>query len=162
VAVVPSPGPVIEYRREFDFPVAPAEIWAAIEDADAFEAWWPWLREFTIDGGSIHTGSVLRGVVVPPLPYRMRLEIELVRCRRPGLIDARVHGDLEGEAHLRLGKSTGGTRVEVSWSLEMMQRPMRIASRVARPLLVRAHDVVVEVTVAGFRRHLVRAQREGS
>jgi hypothetical protein len=37
----------------------------------------------------------------------------------------------------------------------MMQRPMRIASRLAHPLLVKAHDVVVDVTVAGFRRHLV-------
>jgi len=146
--------PVIEYRHEFDFAVTPVELWAAIEDAEAFESWWPWLRDFTIEGGSLRTGSVLRGAVVPPLPYRMRLEVELVRCRRPSLIDALVHGDLEGDAHLRFRRIGGGTRAEVDWRLEMMQRPMRIASRVAHPLLVRAHDVVVEVTVSGFRRHL--------
>jgi carbon monoxide dehydrogenase subunit G len=156
---VPLPPPVIEYRREFDFPVTPAELWAAIEDAEEFESWWPWLREFTIEGGSLRTGSVLRGVVVPPLPYRMRLRVELVRCRRPSLIDALVYGDLEGEAQLRLSRIGDGTRAEVAWRLEMMQRPMRLASRVARPLLVRAHDVVVEVTVSGFRRQLAAAER---
>lgn len=133
-------------------------MWAAIEDSEAFEAWWPWLREFTIVGGSLRTGSVLRGVVVPPVPYRMRIEVDLLRCRRPHLIDAAVHGDLEGEAQLRFRRSDTGTRAEVAWQLEMMQRPMRIASRVAHPLLVRAHDAVVEVTVSSFRRQLVASR----
>ena len=39
----------------------------------------------------------------------------------------------------------------------MMQRPMRLASRVARPLLQWGHDRVVELTVAGFRRRLESA-----
>jgi carbon monoxide dehydrogenase subunit G len=151
-------APVIEYEREFDFPVTPAQLWAAIEDAERFERWWPCLREFRIDGGSLKTGAVMHGVVVPPVPYRMRVDVELVRCRRPSLIDALVHGDLKGEAKLRLhaaGDGTG-TRAKVMWRIEMMQRPMRIASRVAHPLLVKAHDVVVDVTVAGFRRHLAQ------
>jgi uncharacterized protein YndB with AHSA1/START domain len=155
VAFVPPSPPVIEYRREFEFPVKPAELWAAIDDTDAFESWWPWLRGFTIEGGSLRTGSILRGVVVPPVPYRMRLEVEIVRSRRPSLIDAAVRGDLVGDAHLRLRRSETGTCVEVAWNVEMMQRPMRLASRVARPLLLRAHEVVVEVTVSGFRRRLV-------
>jgi carbon monoxide dehydrogenase subunit G len=148
--------PVIEYEREFDFAVTPAALWATIEDAEAFEGWWPWLREFRIDGGSLKTGSVMHGVVVPPVPYRMRVDVELVRCQRPSLIDAVVGGDLRGTAKLRLRPSDDGTgtRANVAWRVEMMQRAMRIASRVAHPLLVKAHDVVVEVTVAGFRRHL--------
>ncbi len=38
----------------------------------------------------------------------------------------------------------------------MMQRPMRLADRVAHPLLQWGHDRVVDVTVTGFRRHLER------
>jgi hypothetical protein len=38
----------------------------------------------------------------------------------------------------------------------MMQRPMRLAARVAYPLLRWGHDRVVEATVAGFRRQLAR------
>jgi carbon monoxide dehydrogenase subunit G len=150
---------VIAYRRGFDFAVTPAELWAAIEDVAAYERRWPWLREFSIDGGSLKTGSVLHGIVVPPVPYRMRVEVELIRCRRPSFIDALVHGDLEGEAKLRMRRVDGGTgtRVEVTWRIEMMQRSMRIASRVAHPLLLKAHDVVVDVTVRGFRRELERS-----
>jgi carbon monoxide dehydrogenase subunit G len=146
--------PVIEYEREFAFAVTPSALWAAIEDVDSFERWWPWLREFSLDGGALEAGSVLRGVVVPPLPYRMHVEVELVRCRRPTEIDAVVHGDLEGPARLRLSPSDAGTVARVAWSVEMMQRPMRIASQVAHPLLKWGHDRVVEVTVASFRRHL--------
>ena len=36
----------------------------------------------------------------------------------------------------------------------MMQRPMRLADRMAHPVLKRGHDLVVENTVAEFRRRL--------
>lgn len=153
--------PVIAYQRGFDFAATPAELWAAIGDADAFERRWSWLRDFSIEGGSLKTGSVMHGVVVPPVRYRMRVDVELVRCRRPSVIDALVHGDLEGVATLRMRRAGDGTRVEVTWRVEMMQRTMRIASAVAHPLLVKAHDVVVEMTVAGFRRELARGRRLG-
>ena len=68
-------------------------------------------------------------------------------------VDATVHGDLEGEARLVFTPSATGTIAEVSWTIEMMQRPMRLAARVAGPLLRWGHDRVVEATVAGFRRH---------
>ncbi len=155
------PQPVIAYQRSFDFDLTPAMLWAVIEETERFERLWPWLREFSIEGGSLRTGAVLHGVVVPPLPYRMRLDIELVSCRRPSAIDALVHGDLEGPAHLRLHRSGAGTRADVAWTLEMMQRPMRVASRLAHPLLVRAHDIVVDVTVSGFRRYLAREAGAG-
>ena len=147
-------APVIEYRREFEFAVTPSQLWATLDDSGGYERWWPWLKQFRLEGGSLKTGAVMHGVVVPPLPYRMRVDIELLCCRRPRVIDAAVHGDLEGIASLRLHRSGAGTLAEVAWTLQMMQRPMRIASAVARPLLVRAHDFVVDMTVAGFRRHL--------
>ena len=150
----PVAPPIIEYRRGFDFPVPPAELWDAIEDGEQFERWWPWLQEFRLEGAGLVAGSVLHGVVAPPLPYRMRISVELLRCTRPRAIDAMVHGDLKGDARLRLAPADGGTRAEVSWSVEMMQRPMRTASRLAHPLLQFGHDRVVEMTVAGFRRHL--------
>jgi uncharacterized protein YndB with AHSA1/START domain len=145
---------VIDYRREFLFAVPPTEVWDAIEREDQFEQWWSWLEEFRIDGGTLEEGAVLHGAVVPPLPYRMRVLVELVRCERPALIDATVHGDLEGIARLRVRPQGTGSAVEVAWTVEMMQRPMRVASRVAHTLLEWGHDRVVEATVASFRRHL--------
>jgi hypothetical protein len=93
-------------------------------------------------------------VVSPPLPYRMRLRVELIRCVRARAIDARVEGDLTGEATLRLRPDPAGTRAEVAWTVEMQQRAMRLASRMAHPVLQWGHDRVVEVTVAGFRRRI--------
>lgn len=145
--------PVIEYRREFRFAISPTKVWEAIGRVDQFESWWPWLEEFRLEGGTLKEGAVLHGAVVPPLPYRMRVRVELVRCEMPTLIDATVHGDLEGEARLRVRPHGSGSGVEVAWTIEMMQLPMRIASRFAHPLLVWGHDRVVEITVASFRRH---------
>jgi carbon monoxide dehydrogenase subunit G len=150
-------GPVISYQDEHHFACTPAELWAAIEQFEQFERWWPWLQEFRLEGDSLRDGSLLHGVVAPPLPYRMRLRVELTRCLRPLSIEAHVHGDLEGPARLVLhphGPRGTATRVEATWTVEMMQQPMRVASRVAHPLLQWGHDRVVDVTVARFRRFL--------
>ena len=135
-------------------------MWDAIEREDQFEGWWSWLEEFRLDGGRLQEGAVLHGSVVPPLPYRMRVRVGVVRCERPALIDATVHGDLEGEARLRVRPDGNGSGVEVAWTVEMMQIPMRMASRVAYPLLKWGHDRVVEITVASFRRHVEASMPE--
>jgi uncharacterized protein YndB with AHSA1/START domain len=145
---------VVEYDERFVFAVPPEQVWAAIEELDQFQRWWGWLAELIVDGDGLRTGSVLRGTVAPPLPYRMRLRVELDRCVPPRLIDASVHGDLEGEAHLRLDPEPPGTAAEVAWTIEMMQRPMRLAARVAPPVLRWGHDRVVDATVSSFRTHL--------
>jgi len=145
---------VIDYRRRFDLDAPPEVIWRSIERSDRFESWWRWLEDFHLEGPGLVEGAVLTGVVAPPLPYRMRLRVELDRCERPRSILARVSGDLVGEGRLLLEPDGGGTRAEVAWRIEMMQRPMRLAARVARPLLVWGHDRVVEMTVASFRRQL--------
>jgi uncharacterized protein YndB with AHSA1/START domain len=147
--------PIITYRGEFEFGQHPAAaLWRAMGEVDQFEAWWSWLEDFTLEGDALVPGSVLHGVVAPPVPYRLRIDVELTECVPPRRIDAVVHGDLEGEATLEIRDAGAGSRVEVAWTVEMMQRSMRMASRFAHPLLQWGHDVVVGVTVAGFRRRL--------
>jgi carbon monoxide dehydrogenase subunit G len=147
-------APVIDYRGTFRFDVPPDEVWAALEHTGEFEQWWAWLGDFRLDGPGLQAGSVLIGVVSPPLPYRMRIRVELERCARPSAIDAAVHGDLEGRAHLDLTPDGDGTLASVTWTIEMMQRPMRAAARFASPLMSWGHDRVVDATVNGFRRRL--------
>jgi carbon monoxide dehydrogenase subunit G len=146
--------PIITYRGQFYFELAPDALWRVIEEVDQYEEWWPWLQEFKLDGDALARGSVLHGVVAPPLPYRMRIAVELIEFVPPRRIGALVHGDLEGDAALEISESGTGSRVGVSWTVEMMQRPMRMASRFAHPLLQWGHDAVVSLTVAGFRRRL--------
>lgn len=144
----------MDYSGRFSFPVPPEELWSAIERSDQFERWWGWLGHLQVDGTGLQEGSVLRGIVSPPVPYRMHINVELTRSVRAEVIDAVVSGDLAGDAHLRLRPDGEGTLADVSWSLEMLQRPMRLAARVAYPLLRWGHDRVVEATVSSFRRQL--------
>jgi len=146
--------PVMSYRRDHEFSVSPAELWKAMEEVDQFEGWWPWLEEFRLEGDSLESGAVLHGVITPPLPYRMRIRVELTRSDPPRHVEALIHGDLQGRASLELQARGTGSSLEVAWEVEMMQRPMRLADRMAHPLMQWGHDRVVEVTVAGFRRRL--------
>jgi carbon monoxide dehydrogenase subunit G len=145
---------VIEYEGRFSFPVPPQQVWSAIEHLERFETWWGWLRDLRVEGPGLAAGSVLHGVVAPPLPYRMRLRVELLESVPPCRIEAAVQGDLVGHARLVLEPEGEGTRASVTWTIEMMQRPMRVAARIASPLLRWGHDQVVAATVAGFRRQL--------
>ena len=105
-----SRRPVIAYRRAFDFDHAPVDVWSGIERVDDYERWWPWLQEFRLEGESLTAGAVLHGVVVPPLPYRMRIRVELTRCEVPMAIDAVVAGDLEGRGGNADSAQRGGFR----------------------------------------------------
>jgi carbon monoxide dehydrogenase subunit G len=145
---------VIEYQGAFRFPIPPDELWDYLERVDRFESRLNWLSEFRLEGDGLRSGSVLHGIISPPVPYRMRVDVVLDACERPSLIEGTVHGDLQGRARLQLLPADGGTEVRAAWSFEMMQRPMRIAARFAHPLLRWGHDRVVEVTVNAFRRHI--------
>jgi carbon monoxide dehydrogenase subunit G len=142
------------YQGRHEFPVPVSEMWEIIQEVDQFEGWWPWLEDFTLVGSPLRAGSVLTGVAAPPLPYRMRLQVELTRCEAPCAIEASIHGDLEGKATLELHQRGTGTEVDVTWTVEMMQAPMRMADRLAHPVLQWGHDRVVEITIAGFRKRL--------
>src|SRR5947207_15083380 len=79
---------VIEYAGRFDFTAPPRQVWSAIEHFERYEAWWGWLRELRVEGPGLAAGSVLHGIVAPPLPYRMRLRVVLVGCQPRRSIDA--------------------------------------------------------------------------
>lgn len=145
---------VMTHRHGYEFVESPEDIWNALEEFDHFALWWPWLEEFEFTGDSLVTGAVLHGTVAPPLPYRLHIDIELLRCEKLRRIEALVHRDLEGEASFALRPQGVGSHVEVAWTVEMMQRPMRLADRMAHPMLQWGHDRVVENTIAGFRRRL--------
>jgi Polyketide cyclase / dehydrase and lipid transport len=146
--------PVIDFDGTFTFPVPVEEVWATMARVDCYPSWWSWLREFSVEGSGLEVGSTLHGVVVPPLPYRMRLDVVLDECVPQQLLAAFVHGDLEGAARLTFQVDGTGTLVRATWKIEMMQRAMRLAAKVGYPLLRWGHDRVVNATVDGFRSHL--------
>jgi hypothetical protein len=141
----------VEYQASFWFPVTPPQLWTIVERFDLFESWWVWLADFTADDDGLVDGNVLRGTVIPPVPYRLRLTVQLQRCDRPRLVEAAIDGDLRGQASLQLKAVAGGTRADVAWSLRMRSAPLRVAAHVAYPLMRWGHDRIVDMAVAGFR-----------
>ena len=107
-----------------------------------------------MDGDGLQHGTVLHGVVAPPLPYRMRLDVVLDECVPERCLTARVHGDLEGAAAIDFDGDDAVSMAHATWTIEMMQRPMRTADRFAHSLLRWGHDRVVDATVDGVRRRL--------
>jgi hypothetical protein len=155
VAAVASSAYLMEYEGTFTFPVSVARLWETLLQVDQFTSWWSWLQDFRVDGTALGPGSVLHGVVAPPVPYRMQIDVVLEDWVVEQRIAALVHGDLEGPATLTFDGDGAESRAHAAWALEMMQRPMRIAARVAYPLLRWGHDRVVDATVDGLRRQLV-------
>jgi hypothetical protein len=125
----------VEYQASFWFPVTPPQLWTIVERFDLFESWWVWLADFTADADGLVDGNVLHGTVIPPVPYRLRLTVQLQRCDRPRRVEAAIDGDLRGQASLQLEAVAGGTRAEVAWSLRMRSAPLRVAAHVAYPLM---------------------------
>ena len=145
---------VVEYAGTFTFAATPERVWAVLERFESLAATWPWLRDLRIHGSGLRRGTEVCGVVSPPLPYQMRLDVVLDDCAPAEQINASVHGDLEGSAHIAFAGDGSETRANASWTIEMMQPSMRVAARLAPRLLRWGHDRVVAATVNGLRRHL--------
>ncbi|MGC8513463.1 MAG: hypothetical protein ACP5P1_10580 [Acidimicrobiales bacterium] len=126
---------VIESEGNFHLDLPLGEVWTIISRTDRFEGWWGWLRDFETDGSSLETGSVLREVVVPFLPYRMPLEVVLANSIRLRRIDAVVRGDLQGDDTFTSDGDGDGTQATAGWTIEMMQRPMRTSGASGSPVV---------------------------
>ena len=140
-------------------PLSPQELWDAIEEVDQFEARWPWLEEFRLEGDTLKTGSVLHGVVCTSFALSdATFGSNSPATSRQAVIEAIIHGDLEGSGRDRRCVLSGaGTTAEVAWTVEMMQQPMRCGPPFRSPPLAVGSYRVVEITVAGFRRRFESA-----
>jgi uncharacterized protein YndB with AHSA1/START domain len=154
---VPDPMHVLHLDRRYHFAAAPDEVWAHMERTEQFPDWWRWLREFETGGGGLATGGMLRGLVVPPIPYRFRVSIHLEDVVPAVAIRASLADDLSGPAELRLEPRGTGTDLTIRWEVEMRKPAMRSAARFARPLLVWGHDQVIDVTLRRFE-HVVAGE----
>jgi hypothetical protein len=121
-----------------------------VNRTEDFRTWWSWLREFDVDG--VRAGSSARCLIQAPLPYALRLRIDVERADAPSLIHTHVHGDLEGPARLEIAPAVGGCRARLAWELDVRDRVLRQVARVARPMMLWAHDRVVSTGVEQFRR----------
>jgi hypothetical protein len=144
--------PAFQFDRAWAFDVPPADLWAVVNRTGDFRTWWSWLRDF--DAPAVRAGARACCLIQSPLPYALRLDIEVERAEEPSLIETYVRGDLDGPARLEIASADGGGRcsARLVWELEVCDRVLRRVARVARPVMVWAHDRIVATGVEQFRR----------
>jgi hypothetical protein len=139
------------YDRTFDFDVERDVLWDALNDTDRYPSFWPWLRRF--DAPGLIEGAVAHCAVRAPLPYTLEFSVHVQSVEPGRAVDTQVRGDLAGPARLFVapdGRDRSTARL--AWEVELRLPMLSLASRVARPVLVWAHDQVVATGVEGFRR----------
>lgn len=144
----------LEHDGCYLLPADVDEVWTRISDVDRFPHWWAWLHDFEVDGPGVADGGVLRGDVVPPLPYRFHVAVHLDEVVPAERILAHLTGDIAGRAELHLADHPDGCEATVRWSVELRQPALRVAVQVARSAVEWGHDRVVAATVRGFERVL--------
>jgi uncharacterized protein YndB with AHSA1/START domain len=134
--------------RRFRFEAPPDALWAAIANTDEYRRWWPWLTAFEADG--MAPGSVWRCAVRPLLPYTLRFSIHLVDVVQPSLLTATVGGDIAGEARVEVAADGEGSAVRLVSRLAPSSRVFGIVAGIARPIVRRGHDWVIDTGAGQF------------
>jgi hypothetical protein len=143
------PG-AFEYDRRFEFAVSPEAFWSTVARTDRYPEWWTWLREFESDG--LRDGAHTACVIQAPLPYALRVTIDVERTVPPVLVETRVSGDLDGPARLEIAPTPQGCAARLVWSLELREPWLARLARFTRPVLTWAHDRVISSGVRQFER----------
>ena len=148
------------FHRRFDFPVAPAVLWATLADPAHYLEWWGWLRSLDGDGfavGGLRAGTVARCAIETPLPYSLKVTVTVERVLRGRLVATAVDGDLRGPASLEVHAGDGGGSAAVlAWTLDVQHRRLRALAGVARPVMAWAHDRIVDNGLRDFRERALR------
>ncbi len=152
---------VLTEHSRHPIPAAVDDVWARIAEPERFDEWWGWLREFEVLGEGMTDGSVLRGRVVPPVPYSFAVDIHIVEVVPARHVRAKLSGDLAGQARIGVEPAQHGCAITVAWQLEMRTSALRAAAHVARPVIVWGHDQVVASTVRRFREVVREEARNG-
>ena len=139
-----------DYDRRFEFAVSPDTFWQTVSRTENFPVWWSWLRDFESDG--LHAGSHTECIIRAPLPYALRVTIDVEQAVQPEMVETRVSGDLEGPARLEISPTASGCAARLVWSLEVREPWLARLARFTRPVLTWAHDRVITSGVREFER----------
>ena len=140
----------IRSDRTYRFDRSPSEVWEAIGRVDQYQGWWPWLRRF--DAEALAPGERWRCTIRPPVPYVLRITVDLDEVEPPRSISATVSGDIRGEAAVSLEETDSGCEVRLVSSLATDGQPLRSLTRWAPWLATFGHDWVLDTGLRQFRR----------
>lgn len=135
------------FEHAWSLPMGADELFDVLADVAGYPDWWPQVRAVArADDDTAHV--VVRSV----LPYSLDLTlVRAVEDRPAGVLEARVRGHLDGWSRWTVSEVASSTRLDYEQEVVVRGRLMRLGSRLARPLLVANHDVMMR----GARRGLL-------
>ena len=137
---------------------APIErVYGAIEDAEAWPAWWPGVRrvERLADGDADGVGTRYRFEFRSRLPYSLVFDVRVAQVQRPTRLVGEASGELAGIGTWTLQAADDGwTDVRYDWNVRTTRWWMNLLAPLARLAFVRNHDVIMEWGRIGLGRRL--------
>jgi uncharacterized protein YndB with AHSA1/START domain len=138
--------------RRYRFPVDADALWTALSATSDYQRWWPWLRDF--DARGLTAGDSWRCAVRPPLPYILRFTIHLDEVVPTSLVVATITGDIAGRARLDVAPQPPGSEIRLTSDLAPSSRAFGLLARLARPVVRRGHDWVLDTGARQFAGHV--------
>ncbi len=135
--------------RSYRFVTPPEVVWDALCRVDDYRRWWPWLRR--LDAQGMVEGDRWRCLILPPVPYILRLTVHLLSVEEHQRVEAQVSGDITGDATLTLDPTDEGCVVRLTSVLRPHRGPLRTVTRVAPWIAHRGHDWVLDTGLRQFR-----------
>lgn len=142
-------GTPLRSDRRHLFALPPGELWHVLQRVDTYPIWWPWLR--SLDATRLEPGAVWSAVVQPPLPYRLRFDVQIQEVVAAHRVRAEITGDIAGPAALEITATSTGSELHLVSELAPQHAALRTLAWVARPVMRLGHDWVLDTGLRQFR-----------
>jgi hypothetical protein len=148
-------GAAYSFASDWHVPAALDDTYAVLADPVCYPAWWPQVREAErIDDDRV------RMRVRSTLPYDLRFTTtRSAEDARRGLLEARLHGDLDGVSRWRLVADEAGTRVRFEEEVLAVKPLLRLLGPVARPAFRANHATMMRAGERGLRSYVAENRR---
>lgn len=141
-------GAEFRFSADWFVPYPPAQVAEVLTDLEHYPRWWP-------DVVAVASLGPDRARVLcrSRLPYRLDLVLT-ARSRTTPVLQVDLDGDLVGQARYELSAVPDGTDLRYRQQVRVTGRWLRYASRIARPLLIWNHDLMMRRCREGLTREL--------
>ena len=156
---MPCDTALVSHRYLFvstwDLPVAPEAVYATLRDIASYPRWWREIRRASrIDGESC--ALVCRSL----LPYDLAFSVHQARVDERALVlEAQLHGDLEGVSRWTLAGASGRCRARFEEDVVVHKALLRALEPIARPALRANHSLMMRSGERGLRDYLRATKR---
>jgi hypothetical protein len=146
------------FRSVWHVQAPAADLTSVLNDLESYPSWWPEIRDVRPLAGR-RFEVVARSL----LPYELRFVSEAAPGpSRPGIIDARLSGDLEGTVRWTMEEVEDGCRLVYDQEVDTHKRLLNVMAPVARPGFKANHALMMRHGEAGLRTFMAGYARGAS